>query len=460
MLLFKRFFTTLKKYAPADQLESIHRLSLSVNGTSSTIEKHALLAQFPACHSTLKRIYDPHTRLFITSKSAKAYLTKQTNMEPTTFHHLDDLLDALSSRHITGKAASQAVASFYTTYCHSEAHQNIFWRIIDRNLKMGVSVQTVDHTILRDPTKMDVSRISVALATSYTPNKLTDVDGWYVSQKLDGVRCIAMIRSTGDIQFYSRTGRLFTSLQKVRAVLEHQLKKGVADGEEFVLDGEICAYADDGDPSQEDFVKASSQVRRTNEEMENPVFQVFDRIRLQDFIEKSGDQTLLQRQEALQKFVGKDPLDHIKVVKQAKLNSLEEFEHIKAQAVEKGWEGLMLRKDVPYEGKRTRNMLKVKQWEDGEYIVKSTEMGLMRMPDTGEDKYVTTNVIIEHKGYPVSVGSGFTLQNRIDYAKDPSLIIGKPITVRYFSESKKDNGAISLRFPSVKAVYGEGKRDI
>lgn len=105
-------------------------------------------------------------------------------------------------------------------------------------------------------------------------------------------------------------------------------------------------------------------------------------------------------------------------------------------------------------------MMKVKEWEDAEYIVKSIETGLMRMPDTGQDKCVATNVIIEHKGYPVSVGSGFSMQSRISYAEDPSLIIGKPITVRYFSESKKDNGAISLRFPSVKAVYEEGKRDI
>lgn len=352
MLFFKRFFSSIKKYAPVDQLESIHKLSLSVNGTSSTIEKQALLAQFPACHSTLKRIYDPHTRHFITSKTAKAYLAKHSTTEPTTFHHLDDLLDALSSRQVTGKAASQAVASFYTTYCHSEAHQNIFWRIIDRNLKMGVSVQTVDHTISRDPTKMDVSRISVALATSYTPNKLTDVNGWYVSQKLDGVRCIAMIRSTGDIQFYSRTGRSFTSLQKVKTTLENLLKNSEETDKEFVLDGEICAYVDEN-VTQENFIKASSQIRRTNVEMEHPVFQIFDRIRLQDFIEKSGDQTLLQRQETLRKFVGENPLDHIKVVKQAQLKSLEELEYMKGQAVEKGWEGLMLRRDVPYEGKRT-----------------------------------------------------------------------------------------------------------
>lgn len=105
-------------------------------------------------------------------------------------------------------------------------------------------------------------------------------------------------------------------------------------------------------------------------------------------------------------------------------------------------------------------MMKVKEWEDAEYIVKSIETGLMRMPDTGEDKLAMTNVNIEHKGYAVSVGSGFSMHNRISYAEDPSLIIGKPITVRYFSESIKHNGAISLRFPSVKFVYGEGKRDV
>jgi DNA ligase-1 len=104
--------------------------------------------------------------------------------------------------------------------------------------------------------------------------------------------------------------------------------------------------------------------------------------------------------------------------------------------------------------------MKIKEWEDAEYIVKSIETGLMRMPDTGQDKVVVTNVNIEHKGYTVSVGSGFSMQSRMSFAEDPSRIIGKPITVRYFSESIKENGAISLRFPSVKAVYEEGKRDL
>lgn len=126
-------------------------------------------------------------------------------------------------------------------------------------------------------------------------------------------------------------------------------------------------------------------------------------------------------------------------------------------------------------------MIKIKKWKDQEFIVKSIETGRMRMPDTGEDKEVMTSVVIEHKGnsaqshmmYPwllilpvffsgttVSVGSGFTLQQRMRFLQNPDLIIGKPITVQYFAESPGENGQASLRFPTVKMVYEEGVRDV
>jgi DNA ligase-1 len=43
-------------------------------------------------------------------------------------------------------------------------------------------------------------------------------------------------------------------------------------------------------------------------------------------------------------------------------------------------------------------MLKIKEWEDAEYLVQRIETGTMRMPDTGQQKRVMTNVIIHHKG--------------------------------------------------------------
>ena len=66
-------------------------------------------------------------------------------------------------------------------------------------------------------------------------------------------------------------------------------------------------------------------------------------------------------------------------------------------------------------------------------------------------------VWIEHKGYKVKVGSGFSQEQRIQYMTEN--IVGKLITVQYFEETKNDKGGISLRFPTVKHIY-DGGRDM
>ena len=43
-------------------------------------------------------------------------------------------------------------------------------------------------------------------------------EDWYVSQKLDGVRCLA-INIDGDIKFYSRQGNEFETLDNLKADL-------------------------------------------------------------------------------------------------------------------------------------------------------------------------------------------------------------------------------------------------
>jgi DNA ligase-1 len=117
------------------------------------------------------------------------------------------------------------------------------------------------------------------------------------------------------------------------------------------LDGEICAYNED--TKNEDFLKAMGQVRRQNEEMKNPIYQVFDYIQLQHFLDSKGDQKFSERQELLSNFIGKEEPPHMRLVQQKKLNSMNHLELMKQEAIKKGWEGLILRKDVSYEGKRT-----------------------------------------------------------------------------------------------------------
>lgn len=82
---------------------------------------------------------------------------------------------------------------------------------------------------------------------------------------------------------------------------------------------------------------------------------------------------------------------------------------------------------------------------------------------------------IIHKGVKVSVGSGFTADQRIKFGEKPDLIVshvvtlgdqligqvGKEVTVEYFSESASSSReGRSLRFPRVKQIWEEGKRSM
>ena len=69
-----------------------------------------------------------------------------------------------------------------------------------------------------------------------------------------------------------------------------------------------------------------------------------------------------------------------------------------------------------------------------------------------------SSVSIMHKDNKVSVGSGFSIDQRKYYYENPEMILGKEITVQYFEESQNQLGEYSLRFPVLKIVHGN-KRD-
>jgi DNA ligase-1 len=67
--------------------------------------------------------------------------------------------------------------------------------------------------------------------------------------------------------------------------------------------------------------------------------------------------------------------------------------------------------------------------------------------------------MIRHRGHTVRVGSGFSIEQRQEFYKNPKKILGKQITVQYFEETENEKGGISLRFPTFKILHGEA-RDI
>jgi len=70
---------------------------------------------------------------------------------------------------------------------------------------------------------------------------------------------------------------------------------------------------------------------------------------------------------------------------------------------------------------------------------------------------MTSQIMIKHKGFEVGVGSGFSMEQRMEFHQDPSKIVGKTITVQYFEETHNQEGGISLRFPVLKHIYENGR---
>lgn len=231
-----------------------------------------------------------------------------------------------------------------------------------------------------------------------------------------------------------------------------------------MFDGELCIVDENG---KEDFQSILKEYNKKDHTIKNPKLLLFDFLTLEEFENKKGNVSLSTRIKSLNNIInlGYEKFNIskniIEVLPQIKVNSTEELQKLRDEAKEKGWEGIMIRKDIGYEGKRSNNLLKCKLFQDAEYIVKRIDIGPFRIIIDGKEitEIVLTNVWIEHKGFEVSIGSGFSLEERKKYKENPNLIIGKEITVSYFEETVNQQGTISLRFPTIKAIYENG-RDI
>jgi DNA ligase-1 len=247
-------------------------------------------------------------------------------------------------------------------------------------------------------------------------------------------------------------GKELTTLNKVKEAIENT---GIIN---HVFDGEICLLDENGN---EDFQGVMKELRRKDHQIENPRFMIFDMMHKSEFDAGKGNTPLTERLRMLRAWQGGrfTCAKTLQYVDQVQINDNDHFETWNKISAEKGWEGFMLRKNVGYEGKRSKNLVKVKKFHDAEYEVIDYDTDTAEVVRNGRSETIEmlSQVWIEHKGHKVKVGSGWTQDQRLQYM-DGS-IVGKIITVQYFEETTNDKGGISLRFPTVKVVHGD-KREV
>ena len=419
-----------------------------MNSSTSTNQKiDVIRSSSKIVRKTLYYTYNSFMQFNITPK----VLDKRQDLcnRHTKFIYMFDLLDSLDKRLITGHKAIEETNGFIF---NNPKLKNILYLVLDRNLKIRVSTKIINKAL-----PGFIPTFNVALANKYDEKTKKKVnlkeDVWFVSRKLDGVRCLIVVDEKGKAKSFSRAGKQFHTLSLIEKEIESLGVKNV------VYDGEMCIVNDKGD---EDFQSIMKEIGRKDHTIQSGLFQVFDFIPSVIFQKgESKTGTFSQRSNALQSILLKSNLKYVDFLEQTPFTSFEELDSLTQTAREKGWEGLMIRKNCTYKGKRSNDILKVKMFYDDEYTVDEVQFGPFRYILEGKEveEEMLSSVSITHKGNTVSVGSGFSIDQRKHFYKNPNDIVGKEITVQYFEESQNQNGSFSLRFPVVKVIH-EGKREV
>ena len=410
---------------------------IEVNSTNKTNEKKIILAKYDDLQKVLLYVYDDNKVFSITSKNYlkfeknKKKIKKNINIK----HDLFSLLDHLIDRKITGDTA---LLHLYHYINDNIEYKEYILNIIDKTLKIRLNTSIINKIFPKL-----ISVFQPVLANKYDQKRLEkSKNDWYISRKLDGVRCLILIEpKKKSVKFFSRKGKEFHTL----LILKNEILMNIGlFHEDVILDGEIVSMKN----GVEDFTNLMKEIKKKNHIMKNPKYFIFDMLKKEDFFNLKSEEIYSERLKKFKKiniyFVFFEVLEQNKYTDNDFLKLIEKSEKSK-------WEGLMLREDVKYEGKRTNSLLKYKKMHDEEYKVIDIIKGPWReiSKETKLENTIETMVavIIDYKD--TKVGSGFSLEERKHFYKNPESIIGKIITVQYFEKTKD-----SLRFPIFKFLHG------
>ena len=272
--------------------KNLYNFLEEMNSSNSSNQKISTIHKYIENKEVTKALYYTYNT-FLQFNIKPKVLEKRKDLcnKYTKFNSLFELLDSLNLRLITGHKAIEETNGFIL---NNPELKDILYLILDRNLKIRVSTKLINKAI-----PGLIPTFNVALANKYDDKSKKKInlekDIWYVSRKLDGVRCIIVVDEKGKAKSFSRAGKQFNTLSLVEKEIESLGVKNV------VFDGEMCIVNDKGD---EDFQSIMKEIGRKNHTISNGLFQVFDFIPYRMFSKGYGEAGILsQRINSLNKII-------------------------------------------------------------------------------------------------------------------------------------------------------------
>lgn len=403
---------------------------------SSRNGKEAILKKYEN-HELFRQVLDfVYNPFIVTGISTKKINKKITIDENNLLPHIPNLLNLMNylRKNNTGRDIDIFLVQCFIKKYDDKEVKELIKQIVTKNLKVGITAKTINKIY----GKNTIPEFSPMLAESFEKRGDKLKGKFYITQKLDGNRCIA-IKENGEVKFFTRNGQIIDGM--------HQLKfefKNLPDN--MVYDGELLLVNKDNLPSDELF-RATQKVVRKDGEKKDLEFHIFDLLPVSEFKKGKSKKTYEQRRNTLNLLKESKYIKILPVLYEG--HDKEAIGIIMKHAEKNGWEGLMINTaNGLYQTKRVSDLLKVKKFKTADLPVVFIEKAI-----DGQFKGLLARVNVEYKGNIVGVGSGFTIEERRLFAENPDLIVGKIIEVQYFEETKDEKtGKPSLRFPIFKGI--------
>lgn len=406
---------------------------------------------------------------FVSRAELRRYAS-QSNVNPPEFDteglkwtDFQKEVDKLVNRQATGNAARQLVNDLMVRA--TEEQWNTWYRpILLRDIRGGFTGDTVNRLLygewsddgtwvagIAPEYRIRVYKCQLAIDSDDRPNSMHGKK--QVDEKADGNRLNVWCDPvTKTVIAYSRNGlvrenfpHINAQFEKILPFLEHSM----------VFDGEVMSAS---------FRDLMKQVQRKYDvDASDAIFYMFDWVPAKDFAEGYCANPQHIRSESLREFTGKhkDILTaceflEYETIDLDTLTGQKRLSELRAEAAESGMEGVMVKNvDAPYVCDRSNKWLKIKPVISVDLEIVDTEHGKAGK----KHENVLGNLICKGhdrgKDILVSVGSGFSDEQREDFWNNRKKLVGRIVEIEADAISESDQtkttGFYSLRFPRFKS---------
>lgn len=416
------------------------------------------MEQCPVAWTLLLLYLNPYSVFHVRSRSFENGIKPEGEPYETPKDLTESLLSAVS---ITNRHMAKIKATL--ELIQNEEVKRFIVSYLTKSITMGITADSINKAI---GSKI-IPTFSCMLAHKYFDHPEAIVGKTVVvTEKLDGVRALAIVAiwpEHVDVIVCSRQGKRINGLIEVEQAIKDIVMTRNRNEEKiksFVLDGELLVTDRQNIPSKEQY-KLTTKIVGSDKLIEKTgiTYNVFDMIDLSEFNSGLSEAPYHERRKALETMLRGSNSPSLRVVPVIQTFSYTEEERafravvrLVEEARAEGKEGVMLNIcDAPYICKRTKNLLKVKVFQDCDLQIVGFQQGSGKYADT------LGALIVDYKGTCVGVGSGISDEQRKTFWENQDQYRGRIVTVQYFEETCDVDGNPSMRFPVFKELREVGK---